>query len=326
MIIAPARAYSIINNPYVRDDMKVVCAVFANDTVAAYTAAFPEILEKPKGKLAWWFSTLWCNPSFQGRGFGLVVMGTLVEEYGLDNCFDAEGAPETVSILNKLGLITEYRQRYVFMEKKINKGSFRGQIAWIYEQFRGLIGNSFIRKCWDTLNRNNFSISCQKYIDDESYGFIQDHSDTDLILRRQETFDWILQFPFLQTVPLCERSLPDNHFSSITESYQSLSCKIFISGLLVGVAVLVLGHDSLSVKYLYYEKDFSDVVYSALLMQCIKCKIARFETGDRRLADFTKEFGIFPKFLILDYSLSTPKDFIIHNESFLQPGEGDMFV
>ena len=79
-VIAPARAYAIAHNPYVWDDAKVVCALFVNEQVAAYTAAFPEILQKPEGYLAWWFSTLWCNSAFEGRGYGLIVVGTLAEE------------------------------------------------------------------------------------------------------------------------------------------------------------------------------------------------------------------------------------------------------
>ena len=78
-VIAPTRAFAIMNNPFVTDETRVVCALFVNDKLAAFTAAFPEVLQKPENRLAWWFTTLWCDEKYEGRGFGLVVIGTLCE-------------------------------------------------------------------------------------------------------------------------------------------------------------------------------------------------------------------------------------------------------
>ena len=41
-IIAPQRAYAIINNPYVKDEDSVLCAIFENEIPVAYTATFPD--------------------------------------------------------------------------------------------------------------------------------------------------------------------------------------------------------------------------------------------------------------------------------------------
>ena len=44
-VIAPTRAFAIMNNPFVTDETRVVCALFVNDKLVAFTAAFPEVLQ-----------------------------------------------------------------------------------------------------------------------------------------------------------------------------------------------------------------------------------------------------------------------------------------
>jgi len=325
-VIAPARAYAISHNPYVRDDMKVVCAVFVNEKVVAYTAAFPEIFQKPEGRLAWWFTTLWCDPAFEGRGYGLVVVGTLVEEYGLENCFDAEGAPETVEIMSLLGMKTQCRQRYVFSRKKICADSLRGKIAWCLDKWDQVIHYPCLLKCRKTLGHSEFSIVYQQYMDDDAFSFVLTHSHKDVILRRQETFNWILQYPFMQTAILAERTLPENQFSSQIKSYQSSIIKIYAEGALVGVALLVFRQKTECVKYLYYQEAYASIVFSAIFSHGLKAKVEGFETGNKSLASFVQTFHIYPKFTVLNYSFSTPLDFVMDDGMSLQSGEGDMFV
>ena len=72
-LIAKQRAYAIVNNPYVNDDLYIISALFVNDEVAAYTYIFPDKVyfytysEKNEAQLIFWNSTLYCNPNFDGR-------------------------------------------------------------------------------------------------------------------------------------------------------------------------------------------------------------------------------------------------------------------
>ena len=132
-VIAPARAYAIMNNPFVNDETIVSCSLFVDGELVAFTAAFPEVLHRPENRLAWWFSTLWCNPAYAGRGFGLIVVGSLCELIGEGNFFDAEGARETVEIFKMLGLENVFVSRYVFSGTKIHTDTIRGKLAWSRE-------------------------------------------------------------------------------------------------------------------------------------------------------------------------------------------------
>ena len=213
MVIAPTRAFAIINNPFVSGEMKVVSAIFVDNKIVAFTAAFPEILENPNGRLAWWFTTLWCDHAYEGRGFGLVVVGTLVEEYGIENCFDADGAQEKVSIMQMLGLETGYHRKYVFSEKVIHRESLKGKLAWCLNRVKKVCHYPHILRCQKSLKHYNYSLVYQQYLDEESYSFMKKHSNSDMFFRKLETFNWILRYPFLQTAPLKEKDLGENRFS-----------------------------------------------------------------------------------------------------------------
>lgn len=326
-VIAPARAYSIINNPFVTDDTQVVCALFVNDRVAAFTAAFPEVLQKPENRLAWWFSTLWCEPEYAGRGFGLAVIGTMCELIGEGNFFDAEGAKETVEIFKMLGLKNTYIPRYVFSGRSINTATIRGKLAW----FRELLS----KKQCDRRRRilmheagvdSSYVVKYSRFIDDATYAFMEEHSHEDVILRKQETFNWILQHPFAQVSPLFDRVPFDNRFSSTVKDYQSLCCKVYVGDKLVGVSMLVITGCAMSVKYLYYEKDLENNVFQAIVDHVLTLRINKFETNDEKLSEYIKALRIFTKSTIFPRSFSHPQQFEFLAEKKLQAGEGDMFV
>lgn len=326
-VIAPARAFAIMNNPFVTDETQVVCALFVNDKLAAFTAVFPEMLQKPKDRLAWWFSTLWCDEEYAGRGFGLAVVGTLCELIGEGNFLDAEGARETVEIFKMLGLNNEYIPRFVLSGGSINTATIRGKIA----RFRELLSK---KKCFrkrrllmhKTNVDSSYVVKYSSFIDDETYAFIEAHSKEDLLLRKQETLNWILQYPFTQVSPLFDRVPFDNRFSSTVRNYQSLCCKVFADGQLAGVSIMVVMGDALSVKYLYYDSQMAPIVFRAIVDHLVSLRIWKFKTNDEKLADYITPLGIFTKNHIEKWSFSYPQSFAFSSESRIQAGEGDMFV
>ena len=325
-VIAPTRAYAILNNPFVTDEMPVVCCLYVNGDVAAFTAAFPDILQKPEARLAWWFSTLWCNPCYEGRGYGLVVVGTLAESIGEGNCFDAEGAHETVEIFKMLGLKTVYFPRYIHSGKQINLNSFKGRIARMLEQFQHYSYYFSEKRERLKLANTEYTIKFQRFVDDESYDFIRNHSQSDILLRSKKTLDWILKYPFMLETQDVRKVVKENAFPSFRGVYRPSFVKLFSESVLVGVVYWVLNEKTFSVKYLYYDRHFSEIVYSAIMEHCVMYGASTFETGDKGLSDFVQSLGLFTKNRIHNISLSFPQEALTATEGTLQAGEGDMFV
>ena len=326
-VIAPARAFAIMNNPFVTDETRVVCALFVNDNLAAFTAAFPEVLQKPENRLAWWFTTLWCDEKYAGRGFGLVVVGTLCELIGEGNFFDAQGAKETLEIFRLLGLKSTSIPHYEFNKRSICTNTIRGKLAWCREAF---LQKMCERRRKALMHRtdddSNYIVNYSRFVDDEAYAFMVSHSSNDVLLRKQEMFDWILQYPFVQVSPLYDHTLFDNKFSSISKDYMSVCCKVVMDGQLIGVAILVSYEGGLGAAYLYYEQKPAKTVFHAIVDHLLLLRIRKFETNDEKLADYIKPLKIFTKNFISQRSFSYPKDFVFSSNNRLQTGEGDMFV
>lgn len=326
-VIAPTRAYAIMNNPFVTDETRVVCAIFVNEKLAAYTAAFPEILQKPENRLAWWFSTLWCDKKYAGRGFGLVVVGTLCELIGEGNFFDAEGAKETVEIFRLLGLKSTSIPRFVFHGRNIHTDTIQGKLAWCREFFSQKICERRRKKlrsksCCDS----DYTINYSRFVDDETYAFIEAHSDNDVLLRKQEMFDWILQYPFVQVSPLYYRVPFDNGFTSTVKSHQSICCKVFVGNQMVGVFIMTIWEDAISLKYLYYETERAETVFRVIVDHILALNVKAFETNDLCLSDYVALLRIFTKHLVSPRSFSYPKDIVLMSGFMIQAGDGDMFL
>lgn len=325
-VITPTRAYAILNNPFVTDEMPVVCCLYVNGDVAAFTAAFPDILQKPEGRLAWWFSTLWCNPCYEGRGYGLIVVGTLAESLGEGNCFDAEGAHETVEIFKMLGMKTVYFPRYIHSGKQINLNSFKGRIARVLELFQHCTHYFSEKRNRSKLAKTDYTIKYQRFVDDESYDFIRNHSQSDILLRSKKALDWILKYPFMLETQDVRKVEKENAFPSFTGVYRPSFVNIYSDSVLVGVAYWVHKEKIFSVKYLYYDRHFSEIVFSAVMEHCVMSGATTFETGDQDLSVFVHSLGLFTKNRIHNISLSFPREALTVTDGTLQAGEGDMFV
>ena len=321
-VIDPARAYAIVNNPYLKDEDAVVAALYVDDDLAAYTAAFPELY---KGKRIWWFSTLYCKPEYSGKGYGLVVVGTLAEIYGDGNFFDMEGAEETVEIFKYLGLNTSYSKQYNFCPGKIDRASLTGSLAYIFQKTK-----LKLKSKRDILKREasilEYEIEYSRHVDDESYSFILQNRKNDAFVREQMMLNWIVQYPFLQSSPLYNRIGDKCQFSSAVPSVMMLVVKVLVKKELVGVYILRILDNGFSVKYLYYKDDNVDVVFTSIAEHLIAYNNPTVSTRDEGLAIFLKQYRLSSKLKTSRVSFSYPSGFVLDDDFTLQGGDGDNFV
>lgn len=327
-IIAPQRAYAIMNNPYVKDSDAVVSAIFEDEEPAAYTAAFPEILEKPKGKLAWWFSTLYCRPESAGKGYGLIVVGQLCELIGEGNYFDMDGAGETIEIFKHLGLTCSYFTRYIFCEKHINTSSLRGKLAFIFDWCKKLkLDRRKHAFCKKTITLDYY-LKYSNYVDDEAYAFIIKHSKDDLLIREQRCLNWLLQYPFMISSPILSRVKCDTKFTSSVESYKLYLVKVYNKNdNIVGLYSFRLLNKEFSLQYLYYNDSYSEIVFSSIAQQFISFKAVSIRTTHENFAIWFRNLNFTSKNQKYMQSFSYLLDSIqLDAFSSIQQGDGDVFV
>ncbi len=312
-IIAPSRAWAIIRNPYVKDEDAIVAAVFDDGELAAYTASFPDMLD---GKRVWWASTLYCYPQFVGRGYGMIVVGSLMEVHEPESTYDRWGAQETVEILNHFGYQTTYTTRFHFTDKKIKTSSLKGKLAYCAQE---------LKKCmhpWPKQTKANYEAQYVEIIDDEAYAFMKAHKGKDLWLREQDMLNWIVRFPFVKG-GVDETACV---FGADAKVYEYKITKVYVENQLQGVYVLRQYDYALSVVYLYYVGEKQDDVFSSIVNQIIATRPKSFITENNDLLNYVKDRLYFPKVEEEKVSLSLPDNQQRLTNFTFQLGDGDSFA
>lgn len=318
VIISPTRAYAILHNPYVTDNDHVAAAIFDKGEMAAYTSAIPEEIN---GNRYWWFSGLWCNPAYRGRGYGLALIGSLAEEYGIENCLDRWGAPDVVEIFIFLGHKTTYMPRYV-LGNKLNRQTLVGKL--LYALYRA---ERWLRRLIVSHDKSAYSLSYVKHIDDETYAFITAHKGRDLFLHTQQMFDWELQYSVTLSCPLLEHTIMSCMFAS-SELLRSnmYAVQVKDDNKIVGFYILKHNDDSLHVLFAYYEQEAMHKVFSSIRNHVQRLGVSQCITDNQDLAAYLKKQCGFRKVKKSKVSFSYPETLSIPTDFTMQNGDGDNFM
>ena len=319
-IIRPAFAWALIHHPDVLEDDPIVAALFDHGQLAASTCAYPEIMVKPsfldehgQPKRVWWFPMLWCKPMYRGKGYGLVVIGSLAEVYGTDCAWTAWAVQESIEIFEFLGCKTYYFPRYFMSEKRINTESFKGKLASMKQR---------CQKWWhrfniSTLPHYDYSLRYLTHVDDASYDFICHHSADGFFLSSQSVLNWLIQYPWYISSPLAKRVPKDGeYFAETTPMIQIFFVQVWSKDQLVGVYRLRRSEKGLTCDNIYYNNTSTELVFASVIEHIIHLKAIHFDTEDEKLAAFVCKYIYFPKCTTEQLSLSiapsipVPKHFV----------------
>ena len=317
-LISRTRAWAIVNNPYSTDELNIVSAIFVNDKVAAYTYLFPD---ENNGRRIYWNTTLYCAPEYEGRGYAAIVMGQFCELYGEDY-FDLDAAKESIANLEFLGLQVDYIDQYVLSNKTIRTTDIRGKLAAMAERIRSIC-RSRRHQLHSLLSNADYRLEYIRFIDDETYSFIKEHSEKDLFLRSQDMLNWILTYPFMQESPLLHRVDYDNRFSSTRRSFRFHAVRVMDERKQVGFYIMNESQEVLYINYLYYDKEYAETVYLSIAEHVVLFRTPKVFTSDKGCADYIHQFGLYPKYSFFHKSFSHPKSFVYDSTQYIQAGDGD---
>ena len=315
--IAPTRAYAIINNPYVKDTDSVVAVIYEGEELAAYTSAIPEEIE---GIRYWWFSGLWCNPAYRGRGYGLALIGSLAEEYGVEYCLDRWGTPDVVEIFTFLGHKTLYAPRFI-LGKKLTRHTWTGRA--LYALYRA---ESWLRSLTVIRDRSAYSLSYVTHIDDKTYAFIAAHKCRDLFLHSQPMLNWERQCSVTLTCPLLESVASSCVFAPSELHHSDMYMVQVYVDKLVGFYMMKHNDDSLHVLFAYYDLEAKHKVFASIRDHLERLGASQCITENLDLAMYLKKHCGFRKIKKLQVSFSYPKTLTIPTDFTMQNGDGDNFT
>lgn len=331
-VITTTRAYSFIHNPYVTDDMPVVSALFVGEDMAAFTAAFPERLVRPDCTTHW-INSLYVSPKYEGKGYALIVMGSLLECFEGDPVFDLDAMDTSVEIFKYMGLGAKTFTRYCFREKAISGSSMTSRMALALENSnRKKRLHKVSQKLDVELDGTNYRLCYDNFIDKETHDFIVTHSKGGMFLRRQETFNWMLHYPFVHEAPLLRRSnnqairQSSNLFSSSKFLQRYYVVKLIIAGQLAAVYIFRNSSSALSLDYFYYDDSHEQTVFLSILEHILCLANAKFTTTNSELAQTIRLWNFYPIHFEEHPAFCYSKEFEKDTCPHIQGGDGDMFL
>ena len=317
-IISRPRAWSIIHNPYATDDLNIVSAIFVNDEVAAYTHLFPD---ENLGQRIYWNTTLYCKPKYEGRGYSAIVIGQFCELYG-EHYFDLDAVEASIANLKFCGLEIDYVPQYILSDKSINGRGLRPMLARLKERVTKALhgGRKLLEK---NINSSSYHIKYTSFVNDNVYAFIKEHSNTDVFLRTQGIFNWILQYPLMQDSPLVDRVERDSQFSSTKRGTHLYGIEVYKQEKLIGFYILNISTKDIDLSYLYYDNQYESEVFLSVAEHIVYFQVSKVMTSNEKFWNFMRSYKLYSKHSIRMKSFSHPKDFIYDKSKYLQSGDGD---
>lgn len=323
-IMSRTRAWAIVNSPYATDDTYIISAIFVDDEVAAYTAVFPEHMARPD-RLVYWDTTLYVAPKYEGRGYAAIVIGAICEEYG-DDYFDHAAAAASVANFEFLGLPVYRVPQYIFRPKHFQLNTMKGRMAEAIHRVRDLKRIWYAHKKLSAIQKLDYQLRYVDFVDDETYAFIQSHSEGDVWLRTQESFNWILQYGFAHEAPLMNRVQRCSQFMSDNEQYACYAVQVWSDDELCGFYMLVHNGEKLVVKYLYFADVHKEKVFASIVEHVSRFGSTEFMTYSEDLMQYVENARLFAAKTTYQTSFTTPYGFEYDTTKGLQAGDGDMFA
>lgn len=317
-VISRTRAWSIIHNPYATDDLNIVSAIFFNDEVAAYTHLFPD---ESRGERMYWNTTLYCNPKYEGRGYGAIVIGQLCELYG-EHYFDLDAEPESIANLKFCGLNVYFVPQYILTSKSIRGKGIKARLARFQEKIRYAFTNqkSALNKA---IKSADYSIKYTSFVDDKVYAFIKAHSTNDVFLRSQAMFNWIFNYPLMQDTPLSDRVEYDSRFSSKKLGFRMYGVEVYEQCQMIGFYILNVCANSLDISYIYYAEDHEHDVFLSVAEHIVHFRTSKVMMSNEKLFMFLRGYKLYPKCNKRMKSFSYPQSFVYDSSKVMQSGDGD---
>lgn len=319
LIIPRTRAWAIVNGPYAQEDDPVVVAIFVGDNIAAHVATFPELIN---GERYWCFPDLWCAPEYRGKGYSLIVMGTIAEMFGVEHCIDKWCAPEAIQVFEYLGLKIKYLPRYV-LGTRVNRSSNKGKIV----SFIRILQKKLHRLVECPIKEEEYSLRYLSYIDDETYAFISSWGKDDYILHTQEYLNWVLTYQFTNSAPLLNRVQNILSFAPAeTYNRQMYAVQVLSDGKIIGVYVMKQKESGLHILYLYYNEMLKDKVFASIRDHVRKMQSEQCYTENKDLYEYLNAQIYFPKRNVEKVSYVYPSSMQEPQLEHVQYGDGDCFT
>lgn len=281
--ITPLRALSQFKNPNSKlDDPALIIAYDEDRDVLAYFGCLPDVLRQNEAEKVCWSSCWWVHPT-KGQAAGMPVFYKALQLWNAKMLFDA--LPErSEAVLEKMGYFSFRKMdgMHAFLRFKFHKIiprriSFLSPLKNVFFVLDALL--NIILGGWFALKKRNYklaeniSVTQIPELDKETESFLLPLAKNEVIQRSRQTFNWIIQHPWLSP----NKSFTKKYFfSSHADPFEHILLKIHQDKKMIGFLWLSLRDGTAKLPYCYLSPGSENIVASVLMNQLIEKPVDTF--------------------------------------------------
>ena len=142
-------------------------------------------------------------------------------------------------------------------------------------------------------------------------------------------FNWMLHYPFLMPVDEDGRAEKSKcEFGSVVRQHSWKTVKVLAEGVLRGVYIISQTDKVRTLRYLYYEKEYKELVFASMANNMIYKGVEEIRFFSEDFHEFLSQHSIKRlnrKTLLEPVSYTFPNGMMFDKTLLVQGGDGDMF-
>jgi len=240
--ISKHRALSHLRNPRVKPNDLVLVLIYEGGEMVAYLGVFADDLHFSTGlEHVGWLSCMWVNPIMRGKGIAKKLIQTVFEAWDY-KILVTEFTPAAHGLYNRTGQFLDLAKpegirgylrlnlAYLLPKKDEKWNKWKPFLSCIDVLFNLPNSLRLLLKLDYKGSLDSFGVKFEYLteIDDESWAFIEEHKGKELMNRRREDLEWILENPWLISAPFKDVNASRYHFSAIDSSFNFLSISTYV--------------------------------------------------------------------------------------------------
>ncbi len=331
--ITPLRAISQFQNPNsAADDPALVVAYDEDGQLLAYFGCLPDSLRQSEGEKVCWSSCWWVHPT-KGQAAGMPVFYKALQLWNAKMLFDA--LPErSEAVLKKMGYFSFHKIGgvHAFLRFKLHKIipsriSFLAPFKNIFYVADTLLNSPLQIKLKLQKRKNkltsNIDVERIFEIDNEAESFLLPLSKNEILGRNSQTFNWIIQQPWLSNNKSFTKSY---FFSSYANHFENILLKINKEKKMIGFLWITLRDGTAKLPFSYISPGQEDIAAKVLINQLIENPVDTFICFQQNLLPAlakAKSPFLHQKEVSKTFAWTKTLDTYFTEPFYIQDGDGD---
>lgn len=299
--ISVNRVKSFINNPNGTDTKPILYLGYSGDKLIVYRTVLQDglSLDGESVEIAW-LSGVWTHPSFRRKGLANTLLNEVYKDYEGKLIVTNFGV-DSGKLFEKNPLFKEFKRlpghRFYFRlslsEILPPKSLFFKKIKIVLTLI-DKIANPFLELRYIFKKKYRNSFISTSIFDDELQEYIVKQSDKSLFKRRNDDFNWILDYPWVR------QRIEDNeqdkkyHFTTTAKRFYTKAFTLKENGVISGFLLFTVKNEAMKIHYLYADSEsfysaWRDFIFDFIVRE----KIAYLLTTSERLIKILKNKGGF---------------------------------